>query len=74
MDLNRCYLVQDRETCAFIGREPDGEMEFVSYVNRAHRFDCVEEAVLNGLAMCSEGYVVFFCYVEPGDAVIEYPQ
>lgn len=72
MDLQRCYLVQDRETCAFVGRGLDGDMEFVAYLNRAHRFDCVEEAVLNGLAMCSEGYVVFFCYVEPGDSANEH--
>jgi len=63
MDLRRCYIVQDRETCAFIGRQDDGSLDLLPYINRAERFDCAEEAALNGLAMCSEGYVVFFCYL-----------
>lgn len=70
MDLQRCYIVQDRETCGFLGKGEEGEWDAVPYINRAHRFDCAEEAALNGLAMCSEGYIIFFCYVEPeGDGV-----
>lgn len=67
MDLQRCYLVQDREACAFIGRGDEGDLELLPYVNRAFRFDNVEEAVLNGIALCSEGYVIFFCFVPVED-------
>jgi len=72
MDLRRCYLVQDRETCAFIGKGLDGEFDLVPYLNKATRFDNAEEAALNGLCMCGEGYVVFFCYVETEDQEVEF--
>jgi len=64
MDLRRCFLVQDRETCSFVGKGVDGELDLVPYLNKATRFDNAEEATLNGLCLCGEGYVLFFCYVE----------
>lgn len=64
MQLERCYLVQDRETCQFLGLDQDGDMSLVTLLSRAFRFDNAEEAALNGLALCSEGYIIFFCFVE----------
>lgn len=63
MDFVRRHIVQDRETCQFLGFE-DGDIVPVRYVKNAVRFDTEEVAILTALEHCGAGYAVFTFFEE----------
>lgn len=67
MIIERRYIVQDRESRMFLGRDFDADMTLIPFINCAHLFDAPDEAALNGLAICSEGYLIFALFVGVGE-------
>jgi hypothetical protein len=62
MNFERRHIVQDRESCLFLGFE-DGDIAPVRLVKNAIRFDNEEAAILTALEQCDAGYVLFSFYV-----------
>lgn len=60
---SRRFIVQDRESCLFLGFE-DGDIAPVRLVKQAVQFDTEEAATLTGLGNCDAGYVLFSFFVE----------
>ncbi len=63
MTFARRHIVQDRESCMFLGFE-DGDISPVRLVKNAVRFDTEEAAILTALEQCDSGYVLFSFFVE----------
>jgi len=59
----RRHIVQDRESCLFLGFE-DGDIAPVRLVKNAVKFETEEAAVLTALGPCDAGYVIFTFFVE----------
>ena len=59
----RRHIVQDRESCLFLGFE-DGDIAPVKLVKNAVKFDSEESAILTAMGFCDAGYVVFSFFVE----------
>ncbi|HZX31563.1 MAG TPA: hypothetical protein VFF03_09445 [Rhodocyclaceae bacterium] len=59
----RRYIVQDRESCLFLGFE-DGDIAPVRLVKHAVKFETEEAAILTALGICDAGYVLFSFYVD----------
>lgn len=62
----RRHIVQDRESCLFLGFE-DGDIAPVRLVKNAVKFETEEAAILTALGVCDAGYVLFSFYVEEGE-------
>lgn len=62
----RRYIVQDRESCLFLGFE-DGDISPVPLIKHAVQFATEESAVLTALGWCDAGYVLFSFFVEVGE-------
>jgi len=59
----RRHIVQDRESCLFLGFE-DGDIAPVRLVKHAVHFETEESAILTALGFCDAGYVLFSFFVE----------
>lgn len=60
MNVERRFLIQDRDSGMFLGLGEDGDMDYVRFVNRAFLFEDQESAALTGHAMCdTAGFVIF---------------
>lgn len=59
----RRHIVQDRESCLFLGFE-DGDISPVKLVKHAVQFDTEEAAILTALGSCDSGYIVFTFFIE----------
>lgn len=59
----RRHIVQDRESCLFLGFE-DGDIAPFKLVKNAVVFDSEEAAILTALGVCDAGYVLFSFYLE----------
>jgi len=66
MAYERRWIVQDRESCHFLGTGDDGDIDFFPYVNRAFQFDDEESAALTGHAVCGAGFVLYQFYIPVG--------
>lgn len=62
----RRHVVQDRESCLFLGFE-DGDIAPVRLIKHAVVFESEESAVLTALGFCDAGYVLFSFFVEVGE-------
>lgn len=66
----RRYIVQDRESCLFLGFE-DGDIAPVRLVKHAVKFETEEAAALTAMGSCDAGYVVFSFFIQVEDLVGE---
>jgi len=62
----RRHIVQDRESCLFLGFE-DGDIAPVRLIKNAVQFDSEEAAILTALGFCDAGYVVFSFFIEASE-------
>lgn len=59
----RRFIVQDRDSCSFLGFE-DGDVVPVKLVKEAALFDSQESAALTALNWCDHGCVIFCFFIQ----------
>lgn len=58
--IERRWVVQDRDSHAFLGVGEDGDMDFFPFINRAHLFESEVVASMTGLHCCDVGGFLVF--------------